>query len=409
MGKILTTSYFDTNDSILNLHSNLLQNPFYTFNDKKGLSVTYYNINNEKTTLDPGSKLAYTDIGRQSPIRFNMIKNMYLYQFTKAELNFDNGDFGLESDGIKGESYIIPNTIIPCDGDFFEVDHIKDSTWLFKVTDVQKDTLENGVNMYKISWTLDRTTNREILQNIVKIFRYIDYVEGTNLKAVVEEEKYEIANYLDNLSVTLGKYFKELFYNDKVQTFIYKWYTEHNMYDPFAIEFILRNRIFMTDSDSYTFIDHKTVLPASFTIDYNKTVFKRFEERDKEKLHCCKRMSQANYIDDLTSIFSTRYEAYFALDYSVLNQENGPFNPKDIIPILDDDFCDMIIENRLYDEKDYYSYRNLIIKYFNKYDHITIEDVKNLELVDYVTDREIFYDMLFLIYVIDFYIKKLLS
>lgn len=408
-GKFVYTKYFDTNESLINLNQDLLQNPFYAFNDKKGLAVTYYNINDEQSTLDPGSKLSYTDLGKNSPIRFNLIKNMFLYQFNKAELNFENGEYGLESNEIRGDSYILPNTINPREGDFFEVNHVKDSTWLFKVTDVQRDTLENGNNMFKISWVLDRTTNREIIRNVVKIFRYIDYIEGTNFKAVVEEEKYEVAEYLDNLSATFVKYFKELFYDQFVQTFIYKWYTEYRMYDPFAIEFIIRNKLLYSDNDSYIYIDHKTVLPASFSIDYNKTIFKAFEDRDINKLCDCKRYSQANYIDDLTSIFSTRYENYFALDYKVLAEENGPLNPRDIIPIMDDDFVEKITTNTYYPDDCTYNYRNIIIKYFNNEKHITIEDVKNMDNIDLQTDREIYYDILFLVFCLDFYVKYLLS
>ena len=228
-GKFINTKYYDTQESLVNMHEDLVQNPFYLFNDKKGTRVTYYNINTEKTTLDPASKLAYTPIGDESPIRYNIIHNMYLYQFNKAELNFDNGEFGLESSPIQGESYILPNTIVPVDGDFFEVEHVKDSTWLFRVNDVQRDTLDNGSNVYKISWQIDRTTNTDILKNTVEEYKYIDTVEGTNLKAVVELTKYEKAAKLDNLSVSLGSYFRDLFYDKHVQTFIYKWYNEYNM------------------------------------------------------------------------------------------------------------------------------------------------------------------------------------
>ena len=406
-GKILYTKYFDTNDAVIGMNSTLVQNPFYSYNDKDGYAVTYYNINDEMSTLDPGSKLAYTDIGHNSPIRFNLIKNMYLYQFAKFELRLENGDYGLEGEPFTGESYILPNTIVPRDGDFFEVNHIKDSTWLFKVTDVQEDTLENGFNAYKIGWILDRTTNKEILQNVVKVFTYIDTVEGTNLKAVVEEDKYTVAKHLDDLSVTFVQYFKELFYDKYVQTFIYRWYNNYNMYDPFAIEFIIRNRLFNT-IDNYLYVDHKMNVPRTFSIDYDKSVYRAFELRDIKKLCCSKIQSQADFIDDMTSIFNTRYEDYFSLNYEVLNVENGPLNPRGIIPIMDEDFEDRIVHNRKYPIDCEYNYRNIIIKYFNKED-IFLKDIENIERIDLVDIREVFYDCLFLIFCLDFYTKYLLS
>ena len=89
----------------------------------------------------------------------------YIYQFNKAEFTYDNDEFGLGASTYEGESYILPNTVVPCDGDFFEVDHIEDSTWLFKVTDCERDTLENGSNVWKIKWVLDRTSHIDIIKN----------------------------------------------------------------------------------------------------------------------------------------------------------------------------------------------------------------------------------------------------
>lgn len=405
-GKFINTKYYDTQESLVNIHEDLVQNPFYLFNDKKGTRVTYYNINTEKTTLDPASKLAYTPIGDESPIRYNIIHDMYLYQFNKAELNFDNGEFGLESSPIQGESYILPNTIVPVDGDFFEVEHVKDSTWLFRVNDVQRDTLENGSNVYKISWQIDRTTNCDILKNTVEEYKYIDTVEGTNLKAVVELTKYEKATKLDNLSVSLGSYFRDLFYDKYVQTFIYKWYNEYNMYDPFTVEFIMRNKL-LSSIDDYVYVSHQTEIPKTFSIDYDRSIFRAFELQSIDKLRNCRCKSQADYIDSNVGNFHTRFEMYWALNHKVLAEENGPLNPRGIIPIIDDDLRYAILDNKI--PEDFPCYKRIIVKFFNNED-LKEEDIKGIECIDYEDEpKNLFYILLFLIYCVDFYTKKLLS
>lgn len=406
MGKFIDTQYYDTVDSLVKMNEDLVQNPFYSYNDKKCTKVRYYNINNEKTTLDSGSKLAYTDIGDDSPIRFNIIHDLYLYQFIKAELNFENGDFGLESNPLTGESYILPNTIIPADGDFFEVDHIKDSTWLFKVTDVQRDTLDNGSNVYKIGWSLDRTTNHDILKNIVEEFKYVDTVQGSNLKAIVKLEKYDVAKRLDELGTSLRQYFRGLFYSDKIQTFTYKWYNEYNMYDPFAIEFIIRNGL-LEDHSDYLHIKHQSNIPSTFVIEYDRTLYRAFETRNKDKLFHSKYQSQADMITDVTSIFNTRYEDYFALNYNVVAEENGPFNPRGIIPIMDEDLINHIMSGELYTEHDKI-FNNIFVKYFNNED-IYKDDIDSILCIDFDPVKDIFYKTLLLIFCVDFYTKKLLS
>ncbi len=405
MGKFLNTTYTETQDSIVKMNQDLVSNPFYLYNDKKGTKVRrYYNINKEKSTLDPGSKLAYTDIGDNSPIRFNVIEDLYLYQFIKMELNFDNGEFGLENNQISGESYILPNTIVPYDGDYFEVDHINDSTWLFKVTDVQRDTLENGNNVYKIGWILDRTTNRDILKNVVDVYKYIDTVEGTNLKAVVKMEKYDIAKELDKLSTNLANYFKDLFYNINVQTFTYKWYNEYNMYDPFAIEFIIRNRL-LDSVDEYIHVQHQCPVPKTFAIDYNKSLYRAFEERDVNLFRTCQIQSQADYIDYKVGIFQTRFEPYWALNYKPIIAPNSPYNPKGIIPILDEDLANKIVTG---DMTDLPCYERILVKFFHNQDLLQ-EDIDSMECIDLEETKDIFYKLLLIIFCIDFYTKTLLS
>ena len=48
MGKIIETTYHDTVSKITEFNSSLINNSFYTLNDKKPSIVTYYNINTEK-------------------------------------------------------------------------------------------------------------------------------------------------------------------------------------------------------------------------------------------------------------------------------------------------------------------------------------------------------------------------
>ncbi len=78
MGKILETTYHDTVEKITSFNSSLVNNSFYVLNDKKPSIVTYYNINKEKSSLDPGSKLSYDNIGSESPIRFNKISDFMI-------------------------------------------------------------------------------------------------------------------------------------------------------------------------------------------------------------------------------------------------------------------------------------------------------------------------------------------
>ena len=193
MGKILETTYRDTVEKITGLNSTLINNSFYTLNDKKPTLVTYYNIDRDASTLDPGSKIAYDNIGKDSPIRFNKIKDFIIYGFSRIEMDTQNDEFGLEADRISGECFVLPNTIIPTEGDYFEVDHITDSTWLFIITDVQRDTLENGSNVYKLSYKLEYVDHDRIQECVTDNYTMIEKREGTNISKIVKSDALEIA------------------------------------------------------------------------------------------------------------------------------------------------------------------------------------------------------------------------
>ncbi len=410
MGKFINTTYQNTVDNIVDLNKDLVSNPFYLFNNQKPTKVTYYNICLEKSTLDPGSELAYTNIGDMSPLRFNEIHDFYIYQFNRIELSLENGDFGQEGTPIEGDSYILPNTIKPMEGDYFEVTHIGDRNWLFRVNDVQRDTLDNGNNVWKISWSLDRGGNEQIKKNVVDDYKYVITSEGSNTKSIVQLTKYELAAKIEEITSSLRSYFKDLFYSDKVQTFIYKWATDSNMVDPFAIEFIKRNKLLTDSENGYWFIKQQAVLPATFSIDYDKSIYRIFETRNKDGILTCQYQSQAEFIDDAVSIFATRYEPYFALNYKTYYFDtNTPFTPMDIIPIISEDLVLRISTGELYTIEDTNQlYLNIIIKWFN-HANITEKDLETVSCIDMKTTHEIYYHILFVIFVLDSYVKQLLS
>jgi hypothetical protein len=408
VGKFISTVYKSNLDAVTEFNKSLLQNDFYQFNAQgRGTKVTYYNINLKKSTLDQGSRLAYSDLGEQSPLRFNKINELLIFQFNRAELNFNNDEFGLESSEVSGESYILPNTIEPTDNDFFTVDHA-DGKWLFKVRDVDRDTLNNGSNVYKIGWVLDRVSDQDILNNIVEEYQYIDVISGTNVRPVVELTRYKLALKVEEIADNIRNYFIDLFYSDKIQSFTYKWYTEYNMYDPYAIEFMIRNKLVST-SDRYLYIQHQTATKRTFGIEYDRSVYAAFEQRDKSDLTHSLFQAQANVIRDPTSIIATRYENYFELDYRVIPGEaNTPFNPRAIIPIIPEELIERIDTNTKFEEGNKYDFLNVIIKYFN-YEDITTQDLFKVNRIDFCPVEQIFYMCLFLIYVLDSYTKILLS
>ena len=405
MGKMLNTTYRDTVEDVTGIYNTLIDNPLYQFNDKKPTLCTYYNINKDFSSLDPGSKLQMDNIGSDSPIRYNRIYDLMLYGFNRIELQMNNDDFGLEADKIEGECYILPNTIIPTEGDYFEVSHIKDSTWLFMVKDVQKDTLDNGSNVYKINYKLEYLNNIDIQNKIVYNFRYLDVREGTNIAKIVRCEDYDIAKLMDEKAVMLKGYFEELFYNKRVQTFIYSDLTEFRVYDPFMIEFLIRNGILDNGEDSYIYVTHQIPTVATFSIDYDKTFFRVFEKNEKDRLLGSNRYASMEEIKAYGTTFAGVFENYYKTDYNKC--------PGYAIECFGEELSHKIVENRLETDdsnkdRKTLKWQNILIRYFNN-TTITIDELNAIDEMDFTTSKDAFYIIPLLIFCLERAIEKALK
>jgi hypothetical protein len=406
MGKFLSTSYRDTVENITEFYEDLVNNPFYKFNDSKPSFVTYYNIDKLHSSVDPGSKLQYDNIGEETPMRFNRIYNFALYGIDKIELQSEIGEFGLEDNTIEGEAFILPNTIIPYEGDYFEISHVHDSTWLFIVKDVQKDTLDNGSNAYKISYKLEYDDNSKIQKNIQANYELIEKNEGTNVVVVARCEDVDIARKLDAQATKLKSYYQDLFYNERVQTFIYQNFMQYRVYDPFLIEFLIRNRVLDNGEEDYIYVCHQIPIPKTFAIDYDKTFLRAIELKDHKKIRRYLYKTTLMPIKAYGTTFYGRYEGYFTSKYDDLDVPEGTNN------CFDEDLMDHIVDHKLYEDipnyDDDFYWKNIIVKYFymDPLDDKEIEDIDNIKFEDPIY---MFYMIPVLIYCLEKYIEYVLK
>lgn len=400
MSKFVNTSYVSTIDNIIDAKKKIINNPYYKYNDAPPIKTTYFNINRKKTTLDEGSRLVYTDIGKDSPIRYNKIDNVIIYSQLTISTSLSREDYGLEGESIEGEAVILPNTIIPYVGDFFMISHVKEKA-LFKVNSVSPDTLEDGSNMYKIMYKLEYISDEyyeKLSHQVVENYTMLIDNVGTEFKPIIRNEVYDFILKIDKLLSTLKIYYKSLFYSSRVQTFIYR-YIESRIYDPYMIEFLIRNKLLEGDGE-YIYITHQTNLNKTFSIDYDRTFFKCIEDKDISNIRRYKTKATAIYIDDLMSIFNMRNEPYFQISYNLYLAQLQS------ITCFNDELIDNIIDNKLFIEgKRFY---NIIVKYFNNVD-LTEDDINCFAGIDYNDNEILFYSIPCIIFCLEQFIKEQIS
>lgn len=397
MGKFINTQYTDTVNSLVDGFKERLQNNFYVWNDKTTTIVTYYNINTDLTVLDNATVTTYANVGKMSGIKYNKINNMVLYGIDNIAIAIDNGEFGAEAGDMYGDAIVVPNTIQPYVGDYFRINYLKENL-LFRVVAIHPDTLENGSNFYKLEYKITERKEDELIdKNIAFTYETIFTNIGTSSSAIILSDKYKSIKKLDALLIEIRKFYIELFYSDRVQTFIFL-HQGYYFYDPNMIEFLIRNKILLADRENYIYLTHQIPPHTTFSIDYEKTLFNYLEDRNINSILGARISGYGDLIDSKTNIFSTRYEDYYKIIYQDSIESSTNFN------FFDVELLNSIHKNELSDNKLY----NIIIKYFNN-SEINEDDIKNIDTINYENNIDLFYSIPCVIFCLERYIKTLIT
>ena len=401
MGKFINTTHTDTINAIVEGGKERLKNPYYLFTDKKATIVTYYNANVDKTTVDEGTGNMYSFTDGDAPLRFNKIENAYLFGMTRIETDLQMGDWGLESESIESTAYVAPNTFVPYPQDYFFINHVDDSHMIFKVTSVTMDTFEDGANFWRIDYKLSLADadHDRLESQVVDTYVMNTPSFGTNLKSVVRKAEYEFLELIENTTTMLKGYFQDLFFKNRLQTFIY----EHNLeyfYDPFMIEFLKRNNI-LSGAKEFIYVDHQTFVPRTFGIDYDQTFFRSLEVHDKKK-HLRLPSAYGTAIYDRATLFYHRPDTYFEVSYKPFDTTNYP------IPYAEEEMLDMIKDGKEYAKDSPLAYNNIIIRYFNNIEFK--EDIFDIiGNMSFEPNVKMFYAIPMIIYVLEYYARQILK
>lgn len=401
MGKFTDVKYTNTIDSLVQATKSKINNPYYIFSNQSPTKVTYYAQNIEVSTLDEASGLYNTHVGKDSSFKFNKIFNFLLYGIERVNVDYEVGDYGTEAAPIDGEAILLPNTITPRVGDFFYIDYVKEPV-LFKINSVTTDTLDTGANIYKINYTLELTNAIEQIEaQVYKKFNFIVNNVGTDFKTIIQDCDFNLIEKLETIVEDLITYFENIFFDSRLQTFVFNHDGWH-MYDPFMIEFLIRNKI-MSYGDKYLFIDHATSIHKTFAMDYSRSFFRSLEDKDPKRINA-NFTATADLIKDPNSLFYTRLEYYYSINHA-------PTNPiKSRLQVFDPEVIFAIRDNKYFDNDSNKMHYNLWIAYFNE-DNNWIKDnlLDSIKSIDYVDNLEYFYTLAISIFIIERYIESIIK
>ena len=396
MGKFINKSYTNTIDSLTTGTIQKVKTANYVFNNKPPVICDWYNIDKESSTFDEGTGAEYSSLGKNSPIRYKLIKEAIFYgQGIQIEIDLEYDEDGLTTAPPSISGIVLPNTWIPYSGDYFTLKQAG-KEFIYRVNSVSYDTIDNNNNVYKFEAQVDQTGKSYIDNQVVETYRMIINNVGTSYNAIVKETIYDCIDTLDGLLLQLKNYYISLFYNDAVQTFTYTG-PYGKLYDPYMIEFLSRNDI-LSGSDEYIYINHEVAVPRTFSIDYNNSLFRALETKSIENF--TNQTCNAEMIQDQYSLFASVAEDYYMIKHKDVGM--NLFNPVDA----------QLISNVKFNEKllpsDIKAHYNIIVDYFNnvKLDSSVIPLLENMKFEPSI---DLFYVMPMLIFVLEYSIKKLMT
>lgn len=361
MSGFANTKYGDTVEALLTTAKNkILSNPNYKFTDKPPTPVTYFNINKYKSTLDEAAKIEFANIDPSSGLVWNKINKLFIYGIEKIQISTSVEDFGLQTQDIEGECYILPNTITPYAGDFFLINHVSEKL-IFEVIDVAIDTLENGANMYKLQYRSSSVPydEKKISELTEDSYEFIVDNVGTNFKPILKSEVSKLAYSVSDYIYKLQEYYKNMFYSGRVQTFVFVDVNSDHFYDPYMMEFIINNKLMESTDGEFLYLCHQTKLENNFALKYGRTIFHAIETKDLN-IDKYNGIGHGTAILDPNTTFSNRYEDYYCINY-----DKNTFELVQDIPCFKSEVIDAIRTGTLFKHRTDMMIFNIVIKYFH--------------------------------------------
>jgi hypothetical protein len=377
-----------------------LNSPLRRFTDKSFVPVRYWHIKADQTTTDAGFGDVAEILGKESPIRFQVINNLPLYGLDSLILNINTEDQGLDSQ-YEGEAIIMAGTLKPLQNDYFMITHLHDA-YIFRVTGVEYDTAVME-NCYKINYMLEYIDNEEAehLQNQT-VGEYTCIMEniGTEDRCIIESDENEKLKKIDAMYDEICNAYITFFYNERYNCFLADFENEKKLFDPLQLEFIKSHQLFHKKAQIDSLFLTEQFEDPKRKIKYQKSIYRFFETRKLDKINQFKYITFNGSYNNQTAFYRWIDRTVEVLDIPKIFDPSG----LNTYAIMTPEMVESIRLNGPVDNKTF----DLIQRYARK-EELTIDDI-DLGICDEIMDLDdANLQVFFFVPIILFIIKEIVS
>ncbi len=286
MSKIISSEKSPFIEKNIEIYAKNKVGQFSKYLGKNPIFVTYYHLNQEMSRADTGTGSVKEPIGKDSPLRYNEIKDFPIHNFPelKPDVSYDDTQ-GIDTSMDLSGMVILPNTVKPIPDDFmyFKFPGMRVGI-LMRVTNFEYNTIQSN-DFYTINCELraivrdDETNNtytqlmKQVVEHYVCIFDNI----GTEDKCLIKIQDLELAKTTLTFINELRDSYYDAYYRKDVGTFTAfgMWTTTPTyLYDLYLIKFLKESRLFFDESGQrMVCLNYDECIPLNFENTFKRTLW----------------------------------------------------------------------------------------------------------------------------------------
>lgn len=277
MARILSTERSEFINKEMQMYASNKVGQYSKFLNKNPIFVTYYSVNEAGTTTDVGTGAIDSEIGPNSPIKYNRIDEFPIYGLPelKPDVLYDETGYDIELNA--SDIIVLPNTVIPRSSDYvFVTIPNNDTSFLFRVNGFEHNTVQSK-DFYIISLELKRVSvnaNTEIEKQVVEGYMCIFENIGTQDKCLVTTDNVEKLETLYAFIDEITGAYKSMFFYNPVGNLAYRDNSDILFYDMYLSKFLTDTQVLYKPNSHDTLISsYDDVVPFNFDLMFNKTLW----------------------------------------------------------------------------------------------------------------------------------------
>jgi hypothetical protein len=198
--------------------------------------VTYYSRNRLASTEDVILDAVTQTVGAESPLRYDRVDGLALYDLQALQAAVESDQFGLSTD-YSGDAVVIPDVIRPLVDDYFSMT-FSGTTYLMRVKGVTPDTI-HGKKFYRIEFFLSRESVPLIEEQVERDLVVSANTGGVDDKPlVVQRSGLLLAEYMKELADGLTSFYIDSFRNKLFGSIVSVRSEGKLIYDQMVVRFI---------------------------------------------------------------------------------------------------------------------------------------------------------------------------